>query len=189
MVDILTFIGGMLGTLLLWTFCIYWIHRIGHIQHPKNIFWDIHKAHHQIPYFDKEKQYMPDPGQWFWWLGDWRTSLDVFISMTTPLLVITYFWPQYGVWWLIFHYFYEIFLSEDVLDHNVDCKGWYTRYMAWGDAHLYHHINLYKNYAIITNLWDYVFGTFEVPPEDFPEKIIANRKKAKTLRSLEEAQA
>ena len=175
------FISGMIGTFLLWTFYIYWVHRIAHIKHRYNIFYTIHAAHHRIPYFAKERVLKPSVGQYFFWLGEWKTSLDIIIVMTFPLLVITYFWPQYGVWWLIFHYLYEVFCSEDLLDHNTRLNGPLTRIFAWGNTHLYHHVYVKKNYALITNFWDYVFGTFVFPPEDFTEQIVERRRSRAAL--------
>ncbi len=152
---------------LLWTFCSYWIHRCAHIHSHKNPLWLVHVAHHRIPYFKVQPVRKPALGQYFFWLGDLLTSLDVIMALTLPIVVITFIWPEYGIPLLIFHYFYEVYLSEGVLDHNGRLTGNITRYFAWGSYHLYHHADLNKNYGLMITLWDKVFGTYVFPEENF----------------------
>ena len=158
--NILLYMLGLAGCFLLWTFVIYCLHRLSHIHHPANPLWRIHVAHHKIPYLHSEqRQRWPSLGQYFFWLGDWKTSLDVFLVMTVPLIIISIIWPQYGIPLLVFHYLYEVFLSESVLDHNPHVKGRITRWFAWGDFHLHHHIDMKSNYGLMITLWDRLFGT------------------------------
>jgi len=162
--QVLVYLAGLLASFGLWTFAIYWLHRFSHIHHRYNPLWWIHRAHHAEPYLraDSRPQW-PKLGQYFFWLGGWRLSLDVVLVMTLPLLIIAWMQPQYGVPLLVFHYFYEVFLSESVLDHNPRITNRYTRWFAWGDFHLHHHVNLKRNFGLMCGFWDFLFATAEVP--------------------------
>ncbi|MEM9304566.1 MAG: sterol desaturase family protein [Pseudomonadota bacterium] len=177
------FAAGVFGCFLLWTFCMYWLHRWSHIAKPGNLLWKIHVAHHQIPYLSRATpDVRPTPGQFVFWLGGWRESLDVIVVMTLPLVLITLAFPQYGLPLLVFHYFYEVFLSEGLLDHNPRVKGPVTRYFAWGHFHLFHHINLKVNYGLIVTWWDHLFGTARHPaPDRIPAVIAARQRRSERL--------
>jgi sterol desaturase/sphingolipid hydroxylase (fatty acid hydroxylase superfamily) len=95
---------------------------------------------------------------------------------TFPVLVLCYFFPSYAWPVLLFHYIYEVFLSGLALDHNILIKGKITRFFAWGDYHLYHHVDLHKNYGLVLTLWDHVFGSAKTPAEGFIKDRIEKRK-------------
>jgi sterol desaturase/sphingolipid hydroxylase (fatty acid hydroxylase superfamily) len=161
----------MCAALLVWTFTSYWLHRISHISHSKNPLWHIHRAHHKIPYLGEPTgSIFPRIGQFFMWLGTWRTSLDVIIVLTIPAVIIAIVAPRYGIPILIFHYFYEVFCSEYALDHNPRIKGFVTKIFAWGDFHLYHHMSPKNNFGLIITFWDRVFGTSVDPKPGTSEK-------------------
>jgi sterol desaturase/sphingolipid hydroxylase (fatty acid hydroxylase superfamily) len=156
---------GFAGVFLLWTGIIYGLHRASHWHHPRNPLWHLHRAHHRHPYLQAESgSAWPRWPQFFLWLGSWRASLDVFVVMTLPAIAIALLWPRYGVPLLVFHYVYEVFCSEYALDHNPKIRGVWTRWFAWGDYHLYHHMKPKRNYSLLITLWDRVFGT-AVDPE------------------------
>lgn len=162
--QVLVYLGGLVGCFGLWTLAIYWLHRWSHIHHRFNPLWWIHRAHHAEPYLREDSRpQWPKLGQFLFWLGGVRLSLDVILVMTLPLLAIVWVWPQYALPLLVFHYLYEVFLSESVLDHNPRITNRATRWFAWGDFHLHHHVNLKKNYGLMLGLWDFVFGTAQVP--------------------------
>ncbi len=162
--QVLVYLVGLLACFGLWTFVIYWLHRWSHVHHRLNPLWWIHRAHHAEPYLREDSHpKWPTLGQFLFWLGGFRLSLDVVLVMTLPLLVIAWLWPKYAVPLLLFHYFYEVFLSESVLDHNPRITNRLTRWFAWGDFHLHHHVNLKKNYGLMLGLWDFLFGTAEAP--------------------------
>jgi sterol desaturase/sphingolipid hydroxylase (fatty acid hydroxylase superfamily) len=153
-------LGGFTAAFLLWTFMIYWLHRLSHIRHQKNPLWQLHCAHHATPYLSAPSlSPWPKFAQLFFWLGSWRATLDVLVVMTLPALLIALIAPRYGLMLLAFHYFYEVFCSEYALDHNPRIQGFWTRIFAWGDFHLFHHISTRNNYGLIITLWDRVFGS------------------------------
>lgn len=154
----------LIAAFLLWTLAIYGMHRLGHVRHRWNPLFKLHRAHHKHPYL---REYVPAGwprlGQWFLWLGDWPSTLDVFVSMTVPAIVIAVVAPDVGIPLLVFHYFYELFASEHQLDHNPKITGPITRWFAWGDFHLHHHVHPHYNYCLMITLWDRVFGTAHDP--------------------------
>jgi sterol desaturase/sphingolipid hydroxylase (fatty acid hydroxylase superfamily) len=155
---------GLLTAALSWTFLVYWMHRLSHIHSPKNPLWQLHRAHHTVPYLSEPTgSAWPKLGQFVLWLGHWKTSLDVIVVMTLPAILIAVIAPRYGIPILIFHYLYEIFCSEYSLDHNPKVTGTITKYFAWGDFHLFHHMSPKKNYGLVITLWDRVFSTAHDP--------------------------
>ena len=174
----------MVSLVLLWTFIAYWLHRLSHISHPNNPLWQIHRAHHKIPYLSEPTgSILPRFGQFFLWLGSWRASLDVIMVMTLPALLIAVAFPRYGIPLLVFHYFYEVFCSEYALDHNPQIKGKVVKYFAWGDFHLFHHVSPKKNFGLIITLWDRVFGTSTDPEPGSAEKRQMQMLDSRTKRS------
>ncbi len=183
MIEWMTYIGRLAGAFLLWTFIIYWMHWLSHRRSSWNPLFKLHRAHHRHPYLRQyEPSLWPKPGQWLFWLGDWQSSLDVIVQMTVPLLVITWFAPDVGVPLLVFHYVYEVFLSESQLDHNPRITGPLTHWFAWGDFHLQHHVHPKQNLCLIITLWDRVFGTAHDPAPGMAwHRINAHQQKGRNL--------
>jgi sterol desaturase/sphingolipid hydroxylase (fatty acid hydroxylase superfamily) len=155
---------GVGGAFLAWTFLVYWMHRLSHIHHARNPLWQLHRAHHMHPYLSQSgASKMPTFGQLFLWLGSWRASLDVFVVMTMPAILIAIISPRFGIPILVFHYVYEIFCSEYALDHNPNVQGRVTRIFAWGDFHLFHHMMPKRNFCLVITLWDRIFLTATDP--------------------------
>jgi len=141
---------------LLWTLYSYTMHVIAHIRHKRNFLNKLHLAHHRYDYGDSK---WPPWHDYFFWFGGWKETLDVWITFTLPIIVLIVFDPVYGVCLFAFHYVYEIFLSRNVLDHNPNLSGKYTKVIPVGQFHLKHH-KFYKcNYSFFISIWDYLFGT------------------------------
>lgn len=156
METVFRFVAGLTAAFLVWTLCIYWLHRLGHFARSWNPLYHIHSAHHNIEYRETVRFH---PSQLLFWQGSWKCTADVLITMTLPLVCITVAFPEYGVVLLVVHYVYETFFSESVLDHNPKLCGVYTLVFAWGTYHLEHHARPYRHFGLMITLWDYVFGT------------------------------
>jgi sterol desaturase/sphingolipid hydroxylase (fatty acid hydroxylase superfamily) len=154
--EIVKYLTITLFYFLLWMLIAYWIHRIAHIPHKYNFLFKIHLAHHKYEY---GKPSWPRWHEYFLWYGDLRSSLDVWITLTFPAMVITLIDPRHGIILLIINYIYEVFLGGDVLDHNPKIRGRITKIFAWGQFHLTHHRNVRKNYSFYITLWDHIFRT------------------------------
>jgi len=110
------------GLVLLWTLQIYILHRLAHIRHPLNFLYHIHISHHKINYLKEENRQF----KWyyfFFYFGGILETVDVLVTITIPAIIVYFIYPPVGVYILIFHYLYEVFFSEGVLDHNPAIKG------------------------------------------------------------------
>jgi sterol desaturase/sphingolipid hydroxylase (fatty acid hydroxylase superfamily) len=149
---------NFMGLFLLWTLIVYGLHRLSHIKHKFNFLYFIHIHHHRVNYSNASERKF----NWrylLFFFGSFYESLDVLITMTLPALVLYFIFPAYGAYILVFHYLYEVFLSENQLDHNPNISGVITNYFSWGKYHLKHHKDVRCNYSLIIPLWDFVFGT------------------------------
>ena len=147
-----------LGLFLLWTLLVYFLHRLAHFRHKRNPLYRIHICHHRVNYFKEENRKF----RWcylLFYFGGLNETLDVLLVLTLPALVVYFIYPPTGVYILCFHYFYEVFFSEGLLDHNPKVKGGITKFFSWGQYHLTHHRTWKYNYSLIITLWDYVFST------------------------------
>lgn len=152
----------LVGVFLLWTFIIYWMHRLAHVRAPFNPLYRIHQGHHQQKYDGTRQGFKIE---YLWWnFGELRLAVDIIITQTIPLLILTWFFPSQGLVLLVFHYLYEVFLSEDYLDHNIHIQGDVTRFFAWGRFHMTHHHKPKYNYCLMVTLWDFLFRTAEWKP-------------------------
>ena len=102
--------------------------------------------------------------------------MDVYLAFTLPLMILTIFDPIPGVILLVFHYFYELFLSRNVLDHNPKITGKITRFMSIGSFHLKHHSNVRCNFSFFITFWDYLFRT--------DEKSVKEKRRNQRLKSM-----
>jgi sterol desaturase/sphingolipid hydroxylase (fatty acid hydroxylase superfamily) len=141
---------------LLWTLYSYSVHVFAHSRSRFNFLKYFHNRHHAYNYGDSK---VPPWHDYFFWFGDWRSSIDVYITFTLPLIVLTIFEPVCGGILLAFHYLYEVFLSKNVLDHNENIDGPVTKVVPIGTFHLAHHKYVKCNYSFFITLWDHVFGT------------------------------
>lgn len=146
---------------LLWTLASYALHRLAHVKSPYNPLFKIHLAHHKAEY-GKEKNYdfkWPGWRSFVLWFGDLQSTLDVWITLIIPAIVVSILFTQTHFTVLIGVYLYEVFLSEHNLDHNPEITGPITRVLAIGQYHLTHHHYPKYNYGLYLTLWDIVFIT------------------------------
>ncbi|MDN4524093.1 sterol desaturase family protein [Fictibacillus fluitans] len=141
---------------LIWSLYSYLIHRIAHIPSKKNPLLKIHLVHHRVEY---DSSFLPSWPNFFFWFGSWRASIDVWVTLTLPLVVIAILDPVPGLILLGFHYFYEVFFASNVIDHNPHIKGRVTKLLAIGQYHVKHHEVYRSNYGFFITLWDHLFGT------------------------------
>jgi hypothetical protein len=114
--------------LLLWLGMAYGIHRLAHWRAPWNLLHRLHAAHHQPVYLCRARRL-----RWHHFLlcfGSVSETLDIWFTLTLPLLAISLVLPVQGAILLAFHYLYEIFCSDAQLDHNPSLSGPLTRVFA-----------------------------------------------------------
>lgn len=147
----------LLPLLLAWTGMAYGIHRIAHLPGPWNLLNRLHRAHHHPDYLKARRRL-----RWHHFLlcfGSLEETLDGWITLTLPALLLGCLAPSHAPMLLGFHYLYEIFLSDDRLDHNPSLQGPLTRWFAWGEYHLAHHRQPTQHYGLILTCWDLIFGS------------------------------
>lgn len=131
--------------LLLYDFCYYWLHRMGH---EVNVLWAAHVVHHQSEAY----------------------NLSTALRQTSSgaLLGWIFYVPM-----AVLGYPLEVFVAVSLIDllyqfwvhtEQVGKLGWFDRVFVSPSNHRVHHavndIYLDKNYGGILILWDRLFGTF-----------------------------
>ena len=135
---------------LLWTFLLYWIHRIGHkISFIKKY----HNEHHRHININGMQG-------WRWnnlllYNDTKKSTIDLYITEVIPTLIFSMVTQQ---WWIfIFYYIWAAFFQENY-EHNpkLNLPGFTS-----GKWHLIHHRNYNKNYGLFFPIWDIIFGTYK----------------------------
>lgn len=145
--------GGWLLALLLYDFCYYWHHRIGH---ESALFWAAHVVHHQSEDYNLSTALRQTSSGAL--LG-WLFYLPMAVLGVPPLLfaVVALVDLLYQYW---------------IHTRQIGRLGWFDRVFASPSNHRVHHaVNdayLDKNYGGILILWDRLFGTFAEEDERDP---------------------
>ncbi|MCB9235663.1 MAG: sterol desaturase family protein [Bacteroidia bacterium] len=126
-------------------FFLYWIHRTQH-EHGSKFLWGLHRAHHIPPRYNMmvgPRNHIADSG---------ALILTFCMVRTLGFSEEAVLW---GMWWPGI---------VAALHHaNLDMRlGWINYLVPGPEVHRTHHsyeINEAKNYASVTPVWDWVFGT------------------------------
>ncbi|MBK5378201.1 sterol desaturase family protein [Pseudomonas sp. TH43] len=132
----------------------YWLHRLYHVV---PILWRIHAVHHSSTHMD-------------WLAGSRVHFIEILLTRTGVLvpLMLLGFAPQ------ALNAYVILVGIQAVLAHaNVRINGGWLNYLiVLPRYHHWHHARhkdyIYKNYAIHTPLVDMLFGTFKLPPKEWP---------------------
>jgi sterol desaturase/sphingolipid hydroxylase (fatty acid hydroxylase superfamily) len=132
---------------LLWTFVIYWMHRLVHIV---PVLREIHADHHK--YVNNHEV------SWHWsnlflYNDTWKSTADLWITEVIPTIILSYF---FGWWLLLCYYIWAAFVQESI-EHNR--KFDIYPIITSGKWHMLHHKESQFNYGIMIPLWDIVFRT------------------------------
>ncbi len=145
MIYAIAFLLGALG----WTLTEYWLHRgWGHRGEAKNPFSTEHLAHHaDVSYFAPTYKKVIATA-----LVGGTTGTVLFL-----LLGITGLFASLG--------FVVMYVTYEVIHRLLHTHAGRTRYGRWARRHhLYHHYRRPQlNHGVTTPIWDFVFGTLEVP--------------------------
>jgi len=151
---------ALLLLMLAWTGLAYGIHRMAHQRGTWNLLNRIHRAHHHPDYLKAQRSL-----RWHHFLlcfGSLEETLDGWITLTLPALLLALLSPSHAPVLLGLHYLYEIFLSDNRLDHNPSIQGGLNHWFAWGEYHLEHHRQPAKHFGLILTFWDVVFQSGSV---------------------------
>lgn len=132
---------------IIWTFVIYWMHRLVHII---PILQRIHADHHI--YVNNNDV------RWHWsnlflFNDTWKSTADLWITEVIPTLILSFF---FGWWLIIAYYLWAAFIQESI-EHNKRFDLY--PYLTSGKWHMVHHRNSKYNFGVMIPLWDRVFKT------------------------------
>jgi alkylglycerol monooxygenase len=137
---------GWLLALVLYDFCYYWLHRMGH---EVAVLWAAHVVHHQSQDYNLSTALRQTSSGallgWVFYLPMALAGVPPLVFGTVALVDLLYqFW---------------------VHTEQVGKLGWFDRWFCSPSNHRVHHaVNdgyLDKNYGGILILWDRLFGTFQ----------------------------
>ena len=138
--------------MVLYDFCYYWLHRLGH---ERTILWAAHVAHHQSEDYNLTTALRQTSTGFL--LG-WIFYIPMFLIGIPAEVVVTV-----GAINLIYQYW--------VHTEHVPKLGWFEWIFVSPSNHRVHHaqndIYMDKNYGGLFILWDRLFGTFQ---EELPEE-------------------
>lgn len=138
--------------LVLYDFCYYWHHRLGHTV---ALFWAAHVVHHQSEDYNLSTALRQTGSGW---VGGWLFYLPMAVLGFPPLV--------FGVVALI-----DLLYQYWVHTQHIGKLGWFDRWFCAPSNHRVHHaVNdryLDKNYGGIFIVWDRLFGSFI--EEDSPD--------------------
>ena len=141
--------------LVLYDFCYYWHHRLGHTV---ALFWAAHVVHHQSEDYNLSTALRQTGSGW---VGGWLFYLPMAVLGFPPLV--------FGVVALV-----DLLYQYWVHTQHIGKLGWFDRWFCAPSNHRVHHaVNdkyLDKNYGGIFIVWDRLFGSFI--EEDDNEKIV-----------------
>jgi len=158
MIDAITPLFAALGGAFAWTLAEYILHRgFGH-KKGKNPFTVEHLAHHA-----DHSYFAPT----------WKKALITVavVTVVAPFLL----WGAGAVGLAGVLGFVAMYLMYELVHRRLHTHAPVTRYGRWARRHhLYHHFKRpHLNHGVTTPLWDWVFGTLEVPSSiNVPKKHI-----------------
>ncbi len=145
MFELLALLTGALG----WTFTEYMLHRfLGHDAHAKNTFSKEHLAHHaDVSYFAPTYKKVASMG------AAGAAALPLLFLMLGPVGL------SFGVG------FFVMYIAYEVVHRRLHSAPSRNRYGRWARRHhLHHHYRRPKmHHGVTSPLWDFVFGTLDVP--------------------------
>ncbi len=129
--------------LAVWTFAEYLLHRF--VLHHWPYFIDMHKAHH-----DETQEMIGSP-----------TVFSLLVFYVLVYLPLWYGWAN-GVALPLFSGFIAGYLAFDAVHYSVHhIQGQNRLLRSWKKIHaIHHHGDADKNYGVLTDFWDRVFGTY-----------------------------
>ena len=136
---------------LLWTFVIYWCHRVAHIIPCVRL---IHFEHHKFISTNP-------PPVWHWsnlflFQDNLASTIDVWITEFIPTIIFCSITNQ---WWILLLFYLWSALIQEQIEHNPKFNKFPL--FTSGKWHLIHHKNKNYNYGIFVPFWDMMFGSYK----------------------------
>ena len=139
--------------MVLYDFCYYWLHRMGH---ERTILWAAHVAHHQSEDYNLSTALRQTSTGFL--LG-WIFYIPMFLLGIPAEVVVTA-----GALNLLYQYW--------VHTQHIPKLGWYEWIFVTPSNHRVHHaqndVYMDRNYGGLFIIWDRIFGTFQEERDDEP---------------------
>lgn len=131
---------------ILWTFVIYWMHRLAHII---PFIQEYHYDHHKFV--------TKNTVDWHWsnlflYNDTWKSTVDLWITEVVPTVVLSL---MFGWWLFVAYYLWAAFIQERI-EHNENFNYYPFTSGKW---HMIHHRDKNYNYGIFFPVWDILFQT------------------------------
>ncbi len=131
----------------IWTFILYWIHRIAH---RSKWLMQFHGDHHRYALKHCIKWHWSN---FFLFTDTKKSSIDLWLTEVIPTMIFSY---VTGAWWIfLFYYIWAAFVQE-ILEHNQNVN---IPFWSSGQWHMKHHYNPNVNFGLFFTFWDILFGT------------------------------
>lgn len=139
---------------LIWTFMLYWIHRIGH----KISFINYYHSNHHSHINKGLKSGVQNTWHWnnlFLYNDNRESTIDLWLTEVIPTILFSFVTNQ---WWVFcFYYVWAAFIQEPI-EHNPNFN---MPFILSGKKHLLHHKQSNINYGLFFPIWDKIFGTYK----------------------------
>ena len=138
----------------LWTFMLYWLHRIAH---KNKLIRFYHFRHHAL--INKNiRNGIANKWHWnnlFLWNDDIQSTIDLWLTEVIPTILFSFITGQ---WWISIFYYVWAAMVQETIEHNININ--YPLLLS-GRKHLIHHTTPNKNYGLFFPVWDKIFKTYQ----------------------------
>lgn len=142
--DITTLFGEVLGTLLLYDFMYYFMHRAMHFRKGMKY---VHGLHHRVRFPTADESIYLTPFEGLGGVGLLMLAMWILGPISTTAFLLAFF----------FHSTINIIVHANlVIPHPA-----FRLFNFWTEKHDVHHDKLRYNYASIFPFWDMAFGTYK----------------------------
>jgi lathosterol oxidase len=135
---------------VLFTFVVYWIHRLAHIIPYIGYF---HNDHHKM--VNKQQLWGWHWSNFFLFNDSWKSTADLWITEVIPLIILSFI---FNSWYLFGIYYVWAAIFQERIEHNGNFD---MKYITSGKWHLFHHKQPKYNFGIFFPVWDMIFGTYK----------------------------
>ena len=134
---------------VLWTFLLYWLHRLAHAN---QFLWKFHSDHHvQV---SQEKNKGQHWANYFLFFDTWKSTADQWLIEILPTILLCFILNDFSLF--VFYWFWAVFIQERIR-HNKNFNLY--PFLTSGKWHLVHHQFYNRNFGVFTAVWDLVFQT------------------------------
>ena len=136
---------------ILWTFMIYWMHRIVHMIYIPYLY-EWHMDHHKQ--VSQDKIVGLHWSNLFLYNDTWKSTLDLWAIEVIPTIIFCWI---FNCWWIFFVYWFWAAFIQEAIEHNKNFD-WYP-WLTSGKWHILHHNQSKFNFGVYFPIWDILLKT------------------------------